>query len=67
MKEWEVDFTIEGRTSFFCKTKKDAEKWLMNIYLNYVRAYIRIAVLTVMKSRTYIVIQRIKPRAEREK
>lgn len=25
-KEWIVDFTIEGRTSFFCNNKEDAEK-----------------------------------------
>lgn len=24
--EWEVDFTIQGRTSFFCNTKEEAEK-----------------------------------------
>lgn len=25
-KEWEVEFTIEGKTSFFCDTKEEAEK-----------------------------------------
>lgn len=25
-KEWEVEYTIEGKTSFFCKTKQEAEK-----------------------------------------
>lgn len=26
IKEWNVDFTIEGRTSFFYETKEEAEK-----------------------------------------
>ena len=26
IKEWNVDFTIEGRTSFFYGTKEEAEK-----------------------------------------
>lgn len=25
-KEWEVEYTIEGKTSFFCETKQEAEK-----------------------------------------
>ncbi len=25
-KEWEVEFTIEGKTSFFCDTREEAEK-----------------------------------------
>ena len=26
MKEWEIEFTINGKTSFFCATKEEAEK-----------------------------------------
>ena len=26
LKEWDVEFTIEGKTSFFCGTKEEAEK-----------------------------------------
>ena len=25
-KEWEVEYTIEGKTSFFCNTKEEADK-----------------------------------------
>ena len=25
-KEWQVEFTLEGRTSFYCETKEEAEK-----------------------------------------
>ena len=25
-KEWEVEFTIEGRVSFYCDTKEEAKK-----------------------------------------
>jgi len=32
-KEWEVEATIEIRTSFFCDTKEEAEK-LANEYLS---------------------------------
>lgn len=32
-KEWEVEFTIEGKTSFFCDTKKEAEE-MANEYLS---------------------------------
>lgn len=26
IKEWQVEFTIEGKTSFLCDTKEEAEK-----------------------------------------
>lgn len=33
LKEWHVEFTINGRTSLFCNTKEEAEK-MVHEYLS---------------------------------
>ena len=56
IKEWEVEFTIEGKISFFCNTKEEAEK-MAHDYVSEL-CYAPIAVPTAPKLRTYIAIRR---------
>ena len=49
IKEWEVEATIEIRTSFFAIQKKKQKKKRINTLKNYARAYIPIAALIATK------------------